>query len=172
MRAATLAPEAPRGTILKIERGMATVRLDATGGGCGGCARGEGCGIERWGAMKRRAVELTLEAPTGLGVGARVAFVLPEASVFRLALLGYGFPVLSALLGASIGQGVFGGDGAAALFALGAFVGALFLARPVARRLFRVVDGPGGGALVPLSPPCATAPGQQEMGDRLPGRAV
>ena len=149
MREATPGPVAPRGTILKIEDGRATVRLDAVaGGGCCGCARREGCGIGRWGAMRKHAAEFTLEASPGLDVGARVDFVLPEASVSRLALLGYGFPVLSALLGASLGQGVFGGDGAAALFALGAFVLALFLARLLGRRLFRVGDGVRGGARV------------------------
>jgi positive regulator of sigma E activity len=122
--------------------------------------------------MRKHAEEFTLEAPPGLGVGARVAFVLPEASVSRLALLGYGFPVLFALLGASLGQGVFGGDGAAALFALGAFVLALFLVRPLGRRLFRAADGARGGALVSLSPLSATASGQRETGDRLSGRAV
>ncbi|MDR2030975.1 MAG: SoxR reducing system RseC family protein [Azoarcus sp.] len=141
---------APCGTVLRIADGRAMVRLErAAAGACGGCTHGSacGCGIGRL-PVARRDLILTVDAPPGLAAGERVAFVVAEEVLPRLALLGYGLPVLFAFLGAALGQGLSGHDGPAALGALCAFALACLAVRLIGERLLRVG---GAGVLLPFS---------------------
>jgi len=138
---------APEGVILRVANGEATVRLDPVANACGGCAHAGGCGIGRLASMRgERSATLVLPAPVGCAPGARVALA-EETSLPRLALLGYGLPVLCAFIGAACGQAAFGGDAPAALGAVLGFAAALASTRPLTRFLFRA----HGGAPVSLS---------------------
>lgn len=146
----TAIPPMPHGTVLGIDNGRATVRLARGGAGaCGGCAHGGACGIGRLAAARNRDFILTVDAPPGLAAGEKVAFAVPEESLPRLALLGYGLPALFAFLGAAIGQGLSGRDGLAALGALCAFVLACLAVRCIGKRLLRASGG-CAGVLLPL----------------------
>ncbi|MDR0716231.1 MAG: SoxR reducing system RseC family protein [Azoarcus sp.] len=145
----TAMPPAPHGTVLGIAGGRAVVRLERASA-CGGCAHGGACGIGRLAAAGNRDFILTVDAPPGLAVGEEVAFVVPEESLPRLALLGYGLPALFTFLGAAIGQGLSGRDGPAAFGALCAFVLACLAVRCIGERIFPASGG-RAGALLPFS---------------------
>ncbi|MDR3214472.1 MAG: SoxR reducing system RseC family protein [Azoarcus sp.] len=120
-------------TVISVNGGVATVRLNPQGSGCGGCAHGSACGIGR--LAVRRDVRLEVDAPSGLRAGDPVGLATAEGGLFLLALLGYVFPAFAIFLGAALGQYGFGGDGPAALCALIFFLLALGAARlAVARR--------------------------------------
>jgi sigma-E factor negative regulatory protein RseC len=122
------ARDLPCGTVLSIADGKATVRLEAArDGACGSCAHGTGCGIARLNS-RRDDIRLQLAAPPGLRAGDKVALLGPKTALPFLALVGYVFPALFMVLGAAFGH-LYGGDGTAALFALIAFLLALFLTR-------------------------------------------
>ena len=138
-------PDTPaplRGTVLAIHDGKATVRLDAVpnGGGCSACAHGNSCGIGRLATLGKnnekpaRAMQLNLDAPAGIQAGDEVHLLAPRVSLSQLALLGYVFPAVAMLLGAALGQTLYGSDGITALFSVFAFLLALTLARFISRR--------------------------------------
>ena len=142
-------PDTPaplRGTVLALHDGKATVRLHAVpnGGGCSACAHGNSCGIGRLAALGNsvgktnekpaRGMQLNLDAPAGIQAGDEVSLLAPPASLSQLALLGYVFPAFAMLLGAALGQALYGSDGITALFSVCAFLLALTLVRFISRR--------------------------------------
>ncbi|MDR1888609.1 MAG: SoxR reducing system RseC family protein [Zoogloeaceae bacterium] len=132
------------GTVLTIHDGKATVRLNAPVSACGACAHGNSCGIgrlstpgnasDKTGAKQNRGVQLNLDVPPGIHPGDQVNLLAPRTSLPALALLGYVFPALAMLLGAALGQSLYGSDGIAALFSLCTFLLALVLVQFVSAR--------------------------------------
>jgi sigma-E factor negative regulatory protein RseC len=125
-----------QGTVLAIERGKATIRLERQqDGACGGCARSGACSIARLAFRCDDRALLRLEAPPDLRVGDQVCLAEPQTGLPLLALLGYVFPAFALVSGAALGQHLYGDDGPAALCALCAFFLALFLTRLATARL-------------------------------------
>jgi sigma-E factor negative regulatory protein RseC len=124
----------PQGTVLAVADGKATIRLNRSqDGGCGNCAHGKACGMARL-ILERDDLQLQLALIPGLQAGDQVSLAEPKAGLPLLALLGYVCPALALVLGAALGQLVFGGDGPAVLCALLAFLLALVLTRLVVAR--------------------------------------
>jgi sigma-E factor negative regulatory protein RseC len=148
-----------QGTVLAIHDGKATVHLNAApeNGGCGACAHGSSCGIGRLSSMNsnakpERGIRLHLDAPQGIRAGEQVGLLAPKTSLPLLALLGYVFPAFAMLLGAALGQTLYGSeeqsDVPVALFSLLSFLLALGLVRFVTTRRASC-----SLSLVPLSNP-------------------
>lgn len=149
-----------RGTVLAVHNGKATVRLNAPpkSGGCSACTHGNSCGIGQLATLKTnpatqpaRSLQLHLDAPPGIQAGDQVSLLAPRASLPQLALLGYVFPALAILLGAALGQSLYGRDSITALFALTAFLLALALVRFVTAHSPTRSPGLCSPSLVPLS---------------------
>lgn len=112
----------------------AIVEVDA-GVVCPRCAAGKGCGAGLLvNAGQAPRVEATVSADSVLRAGDRVELVLASDKLLRAALIGYGLPLLGALVAASIAGLLALGDLAAALaasagLAFGVIVGRRWLRR-------------------------------------------
>ena len=136
------------GIVQAIANGQARVAIETSG--CKRCSHGSACGISRVAGASQSITVLTVDAPAHLRVGELVTVRLPESRITLGALFGYLFPALALLVGAGLGAGMEGSDGATALGAMAGFVAALTLARIGASALPSLLPSP---ELVPLTPP-------------------
>lgn len=112
---------------------------------CGHCASSASCGTaqrEAAGigtvASRLEARRFTLAHPPGAGalaVGERIVVGVGEGALLGAALTAYGLPLLTALIGGSVAQALYGGDAAAMLGMAGGLGLGLLMARFKARRL-------------------------------------
>jgi sigma-E factor negative regulatory protein RseC len=130
--------------VIGVQDGLAWLEPEQTTS-CGHCASSASCGTgqrEAAGigtvasrlAARRFALE-NLEGAAALQVGERVVVGVGEGALLGAALTAYGLPLLTALVGGSIGQGLYGEDAAAMLGMVGGLAFGLFIARLLARRL-------------------------------------
>ena len=130
--------------VVGIEGGLAWLEPEQTTS-CGHCASSASCGTgqrEAAGigtvasrlAARRFALD-NLEGAAALQVGERVVIGVGEGALLGAALTAYGLPLLTALIGGSLGQGIYGEDAAAMLGMVGGLAFGLFVARLLARRL-------------------------------------
>lgn len=112
---------------------------------CGHCASSASCGTaqrEAAGigtvASRLEARRFTLANPPGaaaLEVGERIVVGVGEGTLLGAALTAYGLPLLTALIGGSLGQGLYAEDAAAMLGMAGGLAFGILMARLRARRL-------------------------------------
>ncbi|MDR3351790.1 MAG: SoxR reducing system RseC family protein [Zoogloeaceae bacterium] len=132
--------EFPLGRVIAMREGKLTVRLEGLPtGGCGGCVQAGACGIGRLAALRQPGashldVVLEAEEAPALRPGDAVRLGAPRAGLPLIALLGYVFPVFAMLPGAALGQFLHGDGALPTLFALAAFLLALFLIRRIVAR--------------------------------------
>jgi sigma-E factor negative regulatory protein RseC len=130
--------------VVSVEDGLAWLEPEQTTS-CGHCASSASCGTgqrEAAGigtvASRLAARRFPLDNPEGaaaLQVGERVVIGVGEGALLGAALTAYGLPLLTGLIGGSIGQGLYGEDLAAMLGMVGGLAFGLFVARLMARRL-------------------------------------
>lgn len=114
-----------RGVVVRLEGPLAWVRVDGQGQGCGRCDEPGGCRSAKLTHVWRAPVsEFALDNQIGAGLGQAVRIVIAEGAALRAALIGYGLPCLSLLLGAALGTAL--GE-MAAIFGAGLGVLAGFL---------------------------------------------
>lgn len=97
--------------------------------GCAACDEGRGCGAGIFGKLLRRnPVEVEVANPIGAAEGQAVRLGISESLFLRLVMRLYGWPLLAALAGATLGQWIAfaagAGPVAADLAALGGAVAA------------------------------------------------
>jgi sigma-E factor negative regulatory protein RseC len=130
--------------VVSVEDGLAWLEPEQTTS-CGHCASSASCGTGQREAAgigtvanrlaARRFTLENLEGAAALQVGERVVIGVGEGALLGAALTAYGLPLLTALVGGSIGQGLYGEDAAAMLGMVGGLAFGLFIARLLARRL-------------------------------------
>lgn len=115
--------EAPA-EVMRVDAGLAWVRLSERPGGCGRCDDPGGCRsmriVDTFGAPKQ---EFVLPDPFGLQPGDRVRIAIPDGAPLRAALFSYGFGALAMLAGAACGSLIAGTDAADLGAGLGAIAG-------------------------------------------------
>ncbi|GAB1258175.1 alginate biosynthesis regulator MucC [Aurantivibrio plasticivorans] len=100
---------------------------------CGSCSAKAGCGqsvLAKW-AEKHSYLQLSLDgrASDSIRVNDQITIGIPDDSVVKSALLLYCVPLITLVLGASLGSSLIGGDVASVLGALmGVAMGGLFIA--------------------------------------------
>ena len=130
--------------VVRVEGDLAWLEPEQTTS-CGHCASSASCGTgqrEAAGigtvASRLAARRFALDNPEGaaaLQVGERVVIGVGEGALLGAALTAYGLPLLTALIGGSLGQGMYGEDAAAMFGMVGGLAFGLFVARLLARRL-------------------------------------
>lgn len=128
-----------RATVVRIEGDFVFLKLDAASGGCGRCNEVGGCSTMVLGQLFGPACRL-YKLPNTLSaqVGDEVALRMPHGVVWRAALLLYGLPLLSGLVGA--GMGAARSDG----WAVGGLLAGLLLGALAVVSLQKRLSGPGG----------------------------
>ena len=116
------------GTVVAVDDGQATIRIDE--GGCGRCREAGGCGGKLLCASPRT---FRVPNPDRCAVGQRVRVGVVEGSLRRSALHAYAFPLLALLLGALLGSALAGEAGAIGGSIAGLLVGWLGLRRAQSR---------------------------------------
>lgn len=110
---------------------------------CGHCASSASCGVNAreaagLGTVTSRLQQrrFTLDQPAGdFAEGERLVVGVSEGALLKASLTAYGLPLLSALLSASVVQGIYGDDLTTMLGMAGGLAFGLLLARLNARRL-------------------------------------
>lgn len=119
------------GTVHRLTDTHITVAM--RGEDCSACAHGGACGLTHLAGRPGSVTLVEYPRPEGsFREGQAVTLVLPETQLAVFALFGYLLPVFFLLIGAGLGAGLDGSDGATALGAAAGFVLALVLARLVA----------------------------------------
>lgn len=95
---------------------------------CGSCGSKKAC----HNGNPERSLQLPVQA--GLATGDEILLGIESSSLNLAALLAWLLPAFALLLGAALGQALFGSDLAAILAALGGLTAGLLLARQLARR--------------------------------------
>lgn len=95
---------------------------------CGSCGSKKACHS----GNPERSLQLPVQA--GLAAGDEILLGIESSSLNLAALLAWLLPAFALLLGAALGQALFGSDLAAILAALGGLTAGLLLARQLARR--------------------------------------
>lgn len=98
---------------------------------CSSCNARSGCGQHSLSQLGR-PMRLWIEGGDGLRVGQEVVLSMPAGGLVLSALLLYGLPLLTLIVGAALGQGY--GDGAAAIAGLAGLALGFAAARMIARR--------------------------------------
>ena len=112
------------GVVRSLHGNQAEVMVDA--GGCGRCHETGGCGGQNLGRMFAGGPRtFRVDNSFGAAVGERVTIAIAAGSVRRAANLAYGMPLLAAIVGALLGNALFGDAGGIGGGAL-AFAGAVF----------------------------------------------
>lgn len=130
--------------VVRVADGLAWLEPEQTTS-CGHCASSASCGTGQREAAgigtvasrlaARRFTIDNLEGGAALQVGERVVIGVGEGALLGAALTAYGLPLLTALVGGSVGQGMYGEDAAAMLGMVGGLAFGLFIARLLTRRL-------------------------------------
>lgn len=112
---------------------------------CGHCASSASCGTAQREAAGIGTVASRLEArrftlanppeAAPLEVGERIVVGVGEGTLLGAALTAYGLPLLTALIGGSVAQGLYGEDATAMLGMAGGLALGILIARLRARRL-------------------------------------
>lgn len=116
------------GIVASVEHDVAIVTVAK--GGCSACGKKAACGIGKLAAGAPTSL-VRVPAPPGmvLRAGDPVTVMVGEAALTRAALLGYLFPATAIVVGAGLGQAIYGTDMAAATAALAGVIIALFTTR-------------------------------------------
>ena len=141
-----------RGIVQRVEGGKAVVAMET--GGCASCGQSSGCGVGKM-AGDRPAILLTLPVSAEIKPGDVVAIGLPASRLTLSALLGYLFPAFVMMLGAALGMAVEGSDAAAALGAMGGFLGAMLILRILISLMPDLMPTPQLSP-IPLAPAAST----------------
>ncbi|XBS68821.1 SoxR-reducing system protein RseC [Acerihabitans sp. KWT182] len=122
-------------TVISWQQGMAQLRCEQSSG-CGGCHSRHSCGTSILNKMGADAShQLHVESRHPLVPGQRVEVGITESSLIRSALLVYMLPLVGLIGCASVLQGLFHTDIAAALGGLFGGGGGMLLARYLAQRI-------------------------------------
>ncbi len=123
----------PQGRIVSVgtDNGGADVVVEVDGTvACARCAAGKGCGAGLLGGGPRdRRVEASLSAGLNVRNGDTVRLVLEPKNLLRAAIVVYGYPLLGAVLAASLAFAADAGDVAGAAAALIGLCAGLLFAR-------------------------------------------
>jgi sigma-E factor negative regulatory protein RseC len=97
---------------------------------CPRCAEGKGCGAGLLGGVgKDRQIETTLKHGLEVRSGDTVSVAMEPRNMLLAAIIVYGYPLLSALIGALLAWSLNLGDLASALFALSGIAMGFLIAR-------------------------------------------
>lgn len=114
---------------------------------CGSCSASSTCGqgvLQRWFARKSRCYPVACERSDVelLAVGQWVEVEIPEGTLTRASLLLFVLPLLAMLVGAALGDALFGHELAVGLGGLAAFFAGLWLVRRLESRDFFALSQP------------------------------
>ena len=130
--------------VVRVEDGIVWLEPEQTTS-CGHCASSASCGVagHEPGGMgtvtsRLEARRFTMDNPDGsasLSVGERIVVGVGEQALLKAALTAYGLPLLTALVGGSVAQGLYGQDATTMLGMAAGLAFGLIVARFTARRL-------------------------------------
>ncbi|HMV63438.1 MAG TPA: SoxR reducing system RseC family protein [Zoogloea sp.] len=141
-----------RGVVRRVAGGKVFVAMETSG--CASCDHGAGCGVGRL-AQGQDSTLLTVRADADYKAGDAVQVTLPERGMTLFAMLGYLFPAFVMMLGAALGMAVEGSDAAAALGAMGGFLGAMLILRILISLMPDLMPTPQLSP-IPLAPAAST----------------
>lgn len=110
--------------VARVEGGQAFVETGGQGTGCGRCREAGGCQSGLLGQLFRtKPRQYRIDNSIGAVVGERVIVRIAEGAMLGAAMLAYGLPVLSLLLGALVGAAQAESGQSDAATGLGALAG-------------------------------------------------
>jgi sigma-E factor negative regulatory protein RseC len=123
----------PYGQIISIDSSAAdykvVVAVDAAVN-CERCASGKGCGAGLFAKKSgKQQVEASVASDLGVKPGDFVSIVMQPTNILRAAIIVYGYPLIAALLAASVAYGLGLNDIAAAAAALLGLASGISIAR-------------------------------------------
>lgn len=108
------------GYVVEVGQGWALVRIDRqSANGCSGCQHQKGCGVGLLGFTSGRTqkIKVPLHQSMKIDVGDHVRLSVSQPTMLKLQCLLYTVPLMAFILGASVGQ-VIWGERMAALMAV------------------------------------------------------
>lgn len=110
--------------VARVEGDQVYVETDGAGAGCGRCHETGGCQSGLLGQLFRsQPRQYRITNSIGVAPGERVIVRIADGATLGAAVLAYGLPVITLLLGALIGTALAGADRNDAATALGATIG-------------------------------------------------